>query len=85
MLNTNLEPLRSFVLPGGRPVAACLHFARTVARRAERVATTLAKREPVNGEALHYLNRLSDLLFVAARLVNDRGADDVLWVPGKNR
>ncbi|MDR3493980.1 MAG: cob(I)yrinic acid a,c-diamide adenosyltransferase [Ancalomicrobiaceae bacterium] len=86
-LNADLEPLRSFVLPGGSVAAAQLHVARTVARRAERLTVHLAKdtAEPVNGEAIRYLNRLSDLLFVAARWVNDRGKADVLWVPGQNR
>ena len=86
-LNRELEPLRSFVLPGGRPAAAHLHHARTVARRAERLIVELAARpgEIVNGAALRYVNRLSDLLFVAARVANDAGKADVLWVPGANR
>jgi len=84
-LNDPLEPLRSFVLPGGSPLAASLHVARTVARRAERRMVALAEREPVSLPALHFVNRLSDLLFVAARWANDRGASDVLWVPGQNR
>jgi len=86
-LNSNLEPLRSFVLPGGSPAAAALHLARTVARRAERIMVELARKpaEHVNPEALKYMNRVSDLLFVAARAVNDGGNADVLWVPGKNR
>jgi cob(I)alamin adenosyltransferase len=86
-INTNLEPLRSFILPGGSPAAAALHLARTVARRAERVMVALAAKpgEQVNSEGLKYINRVSDLLFVAARAVNDNGNDDVLWVPGKNR
>lgn len=84
-LNRNLEPLTSFVLPGGTPAAASLHLCRTVARRAERLIVELAAREPVNVEALHYINRLSDLFFVAARLANDGGKGDVLWVPGGNR
>lgn len=84
-LNGDLAPLNSFVLPGGTPAAAYLHLARTVARRAERDATALAAREAVSEPALRYLNRLSDLLFVMARWVNDRGAADVLWVPGQNR
>jgi cob(I)alamin adenosyltransferase len=84
-LNRNLEPLTSFVLPGGTPAAASLHLCRTVARRAERLMVELAAREPVNVEALHYINRLSDLFFVAARLANDGGKADVLWVPGENR
>ena len=84
-LNAALEPLESFVLPGGRPAAAYLHQARTVVRRAERLTTELASREPVNPVALQYLNRLSDHLFVLARHLNDEGAADVLWVPGANR
>ena len=84
-LNAELSPLRSFVLPGGSPAAAHLHLARTVARRAERVMVDLASREAVNAAAIRYINRLSDFLFVAARYVNDRGATDVLWVPGQNR
>jgi cob(I)alamin adenosyltransferase len=81
-MNEKLAPLGSFVLPGGRPCAAFLHLARTVARRAERAATALAAEERVNPEALKYLNRLSDHLFVLSRHVNDDGAADVLWVPG---
>ncbi len=84
-LNAGLAPLTSFVLPGGTPAAASLHLCRTVARRAERLIVALAAREPVNGEATRYVNRLSDLFFVAARLANDNGAGDVLWVPGENR
>ena len=87
MLNANLAPLRSFVLNGGAPAAAALHLARTVARRAERVMVALAQdpAEHVNREGIRYINRVSDLLFVAARAVNDNGNADVLWVPGKNR
>ena len=84
-MNGGLAPLRSFVLPGGSPPAAYLHLGRTVCRRAERLAVELAGLEPVNPEAVRYLNRLSDWLFVAARLSNDGGAADVLWVPGANR
>lgn len=84
-LNADLAPLRSFVLPGGSPAAAHLHHARTVSRRAERLICELAERETINREALVYMNRLSDFFFVAARHVNDKGAADVLWVPGKNR
>ncbi|GBD42468.1 Cob(I)yrinic acid a,c-diamide adenosyltransferase [bacterium HR39] len=84
-LNAELEPLGSFVLPGGTPAAAHLHFARTVVRRAERLAVALAERERVNPEVIRYLNRLSDHLFVLARWLNDRGARDVLWVPGAGR
>jgi len=86
-LNIDLAPLRSFVLPGGSRAAAALHVARTVARRAERLMFALAAQEPgtVGAAALIYMNRLSDFLFVASRWVNDHGARDVLWVPGKNR
>lgn len=86
-LNANLQPLRSFVLPGGSPASGFLHLARTVVRRAERLTVELAARpdEIVNPDAIRYLNRASDFLFVAARVVNDNGAADVLWVPGKNR
>jgi cob(I)alamin adenosyltransferase len=84
-LNADLRPLTSFVLPGGLPAAASLHLCRTVARRAERLVVELAAREPLNPEAVHYINRLSDFFFVAARVMNDNGAADVLWVPGKNR
>jgi len=86
-LNTDLKPLRSFVLPGGSPAAAHLHLARTVSRRAERLMVQLAGQpdEIVGTAALHYVNRLSDFFFVAARWVNDCGAADVLWVPGQNR
>lgn len=84
-MNAVLEPLRSFVLPGGSPLAAHLHLARTVARRAERHAVELAATEQVNPEAIRYLNRLSDWFFVAARVANDDGRSDVLWVPGANR
>lgn len=85
--NERLAPLTSFVLPGGSPLAASLHLARTVCRRAERLAVTLAAGRPaqVNPEAIRYLNRLSDLLFVLARSANDNGKADVLWVPGANR
>ncbi|MCC0063091.1 MAG: cob(I)yrinic acid a,c-diamide adenosyltransferase [Defluviimonas sp.] len=84
-MNARLAPLRSFVLPGGTPLAAHLHHARTVARRAERLAVTLAAREEVTADAIRYLNRLSDWAFVAARIANDEGRGDVLWVPGANR
>jgi cob(I)alamin adenosyltransferase len=86
-MNARLLPLRSFVLPGGTPAAAALHVARTVCRRAERAMVALADdpNEPVSPPALKYINRLSDLLFVASRYVNDRGGKDVLWVPGQNR
>jgi cob(I)alamin adenosyltransferase len=84
-LNDDLEPLKSFVLPGGTPVAAYLHLARTVVRRAERQVTAIAATETVNPPVITYINRLSDLLFVMARYANDRGTADVLWVPGENR
>ncbi len=84
-LNQALEPLTSFVLPGGSPAAAYLHLARTLTRRAERDMTVLATEQALNPEALRYVNRLSDLLFVLARQANDRGAKDVLWQPGQNR
>jgi cob(I)alamin adenosyltransferase len=84
-LNAALKPLDSFVLPGGTACAAHLHLARTIARRAERLIAELAEREPVNPEALKYINRVSDHLFVLGRHVNDKGARDVLWTPGANR
>jgi len=85
-LNAGLPELKSFVLPGGAPAAAALHLARTVCRRAEREAVRLAEAgEPVSGPALRYLNRLSDLLFVAARHANDRGRSEVFWQPGATR
>jgi len=84
-LNADLQPLNSFILPGGTPAAAHLHLARTVARRAEREMTALAEIEPINPAAIRYINRLSDLLFVLGRKANDNGATDVLWVPGANR
>ncbi|PMR75477.1 cob(I)yrinic acid a,c-diamide adenosyltransferase [Billgrantia endophytica] len=83
--NADLASLRSFILPGGTPLAAHLHMARTTARRAERLITHLMVGQQVNPEVLRYMNRLSDLLFVAARKANDNGAGDVLWVPGANR
>lgn len=86
-LNAKLEPLRSFVLPGGTPLSANLHLARTVARRAERLIVELAQDESenVSKAAALYMNRISDYLFVAARAANDFGKADVLWVPGQNR
>jgi cob(I)alamin adenosyltransferase len=84
-MNAALRPLDSFILPGGTPAAAFLHLARTVTRRAERLVSELASSEPVNPEALKYLNRLSDHLFVLGRRLNDNGASDVLWRPGANR
>ena len=86
-LNAELAPLRSFVLPGGGAASACLHLARTVCRRAERLIAELKDQadESVTPEVLQYVNRLSDFLFVAARHANDKGAGDVLWKPGQNR
>ena len=86
-LNADLAPLRSFILPGGRPTAAYLHLARTVCRRAERLMVELNDQpgEGVTAAALKYVNRLSDFLFVAGRHANDKGAADVLWQPGQNR
>ncbi len=84
-MNTRLTPLRSFILPGGSPLAAHLHLCRTVCRRAERGVVELATMEDVNPEAVKYLNRLSDWFFVAGRIANKDGADDVLWVPGLTR
>lgn len=86
-INKPIKPLRSFVLPGGSPAAAALHLARTVARRAERLMVELSRKEgeKVSAEAIKYMNRVSDFLFVASRAVNDNGDSDVLWVPGKNR
>jgi cob(I)alamin adenosyltransferase len=84
-MNASLEPLKSFVLPGGTALASHLHLARAIARRAERAMVELAGREPVNQAAMHYVNRLSDHLFVMARAANNTGMGDVLWVPGKNR
>ncbi len=86
-LNAPLAELRSFILPGGSPAAAHLHLARTICRRAERLMVELAAQpsEEVNPEAIHYVNRLSDFLFVAARAANGNGTGDVLWVPGQHR
>ncbi|MEO0865678.1 MAG: cob(I)yrinic acid a,c-diamide adenosyltransferase [Pseudomonadota bacterium] len=83
--NGDLEPLRSFILPGGSTLSAHLHVCRTVARRAERLSVELATMEAVNPAAVKYLNRLSDWFFVNARIANNGGKDDVLWVPGANR
>lgn len=85
VMNAALEPLRSFILPGGSALAAHLHVCRTVARRAERLAVELAGQADINAAAVTYLNRLSDWFFVAARVANNGGKDDVLWVPGANR
>lgn len=84
-MNAELQPLTSFILPGGTPASAYLHLARTVARRAERLITRLSETEPLNPATIRYINRLSDHLFVLARFLNDKGASDVLWVPGGNR
>jgi cob(I)alamin adenosyltransferase len=84
-LNTALEPLTSFVLPGGTALAAALHHTRTVARRAERIICALHDVEPLNTEVLGYINRVSDFFFVAARTANNLGRADVLWKPGENR
>lgn len=81
-VNETLEPLTSFVLPGGSPAAAALHHARTVCRRAERAAVALADEEPLNPNVVAYLNRLSDLMFILARGANAAAGGDVLWVPG---
>jgi cob(I)alamin adenosyltransferase len=84
-MNARLSPLRSFILPGGSALAAHLHLCRTVCRRAERLTVALAAEQEVTPAAVRYLNRLSDWCFVAARIANDDGATDVLWVPGANR
>jgi cob(I)alamin adenosyltransferase len=86
-LNVELEPLKSFILPGGSSASAYLHLARTVCRRAERLMVELKDRpgEEVSPPSLKYINRLSDYLFVAGRYANDKGARDVLWAPGQNR
>jgi cob(I)alamin adenosyltransferase len=84
-MNARLEPLRSFILPGGSALAAQLHLCRTVSRRAERLTVELATMEAINQQAVVYLNRLSDWFFVAGRIANDDGRGDVLWVPGLTR
>jgi cob(I)alamin adenosyltransferase len=84
-VNASLRPLDSFILPGGSAAAGHLHLARTIVRRAERLVCQLGQAERINPEALKYLNRLSDHLFVLARRLNRNGADDVLWAPGANR
>ena len=84
-MNSELQPLKSFILPGGSEAASWLHLGRTVARRAERCMTRLAAEQPINPEAVKYINRLSDHLFVLGRRLNDNGAADVLWVPGGAR
>ena len=83
-MNANLEPLNSFILPGGSEISAWLHLARTVTRRAERQMTELATVEVINDVAMRYINRLSDHLFVLARSQNENGTTDVLWRPGEN-
>jgi cob(I)alamin adenosyltransferase len=85
VMNKALDPLRSFILPGGTPLAAHMHVCRTVCRRAERGVVELSATEAVNEAAIRYLNRLSDWFFVAGRIANDKGRADVLWVPGANR
>jgi cob(I)alamin adenosyltransferase len=87
MVNADLEPLRSFILPGGSALSTHLHLSRTVARRAERLIVELSQvaSENISNEAIRYMNRLSDFLFVAARSANSSGKSDVLWVPGQNR
>jgi cob(I)alamin adenosyltransferase len=84
-LNESLTPLNSFILPGGTPAAAWAHLARTTCRSAERDVVTLARQQPVNPQVIVYLNRLSDLLFVLARVYNDGGRADILWQPGKSQ
>ncbi|MDC0093019.1 cob(I)yrinic acid a,c-diamide adenosyltransferase [Alphaproteobacteria bacterium] len=83
--NSNLTPLNSFILPGGSEVSSLLHMSRTIARRAERDTSLLSSEEPINTQSLIYLNRLSDLLFVLSRVLNDNGLDDILWIPGLNQ
>lgn len=84
-LNANLNPLKSFILPGGQGAAAWCHLARTVCRRAEREVVTLARDETINPQIVIYLNRLSDLLFVLGRVYNNNGRDDILWQPGQTQ
>ena len=83
--NSKLEPLNSFVLPGGSEMSCWLHIARTVARRAERSMSKLSKKNKINKQSLIYMNRLSDFLFVVSRVTNDNGKSDILWVPGENQ
>jgi len=85
LMNADLAPLDSFILPGGSAASSHLHLARAIARRAEGLTVSLSATEPINEAALKYLNRLSDYLFVLARYLNEKGAKDILWVPGKNR
>ncbi|HEY7326278.1 MAG TPA: cob(I)yrinic acid a,c-diamide adenosyltransferase [Gemmataceae bacterium] len=84
-LNANLKPLSSFILPGGQAAAAWCHLARTVCRRAERDVVTLYRDETINPQVIIYLNRLSDLLFVLARVYNNNGHEDILWQPGQTQ
>jgi cob(I)alamin adenosyltransferase len=84
-MNAQLAPLNSFVLPGGTPLAAQLHVARTIVRRGERLIVELGTQEKLNPALIKYINRLSDHLFVASRAANDHGKKDVLWTPGANR
>ena len=84
-MNSILEPLNSFVLPGGCRSATFLHMARTICRRAERSVVSLRSREKINANTLIYLNRLSDWLFVASRVENQENSSEVLWAPGKNK
>ena len=83
--NADLKPLNSFILPGGSEVSSWLHLSRTVARRAERIVSSLSSNEEINNQSLIYLNRLSDLLFVLCRVMNKNGLNDILWVPGLNQ
>ena len=83
--NSKLEPLNSFVLPGGSEISSWLHITRTVARRAERSMSKLSKKNKINKQSLIYINRLSDFLFVVSRVTNDNGKSDILWVPGENQ
>ena len=83
--NADLKPLNSFILPGGSKVSSWLHLSRTVARRAERIVSSLSSKEEINNQSLIYLNRLSDLLFVLGRVMNENGLNDILWVPGLNQ
>lgn len=84
-VNADLDPLTSFILPGGSKAAAAIHLARAIARRAERTAVGVAQEIAINPQALAYLNRLSDYLFVVSRALNNNGQDDILWVPGASR
>ena len=83
--NSSLKPLNSFILPGGSEASSLLHMSRTIARRAERDTSLLGSEEPINAQSLIYLNRLSDLLFVLCRVLNENGLKDILWIPGLNQ